>query len=309
MTGMTTTRSFRLLTLAAAAASWALVAVGGVVRVTESGLGCPDWPLCKGNVVPKGREAPIIEYSHRATATIVIVLVLLVAAAAFRRYRDRREIFLPALAAALLVPFQALLGAVVVWLELPASIVGVHFVVGMVFLATIVFTAAGAWRAPVRREGNGFVRLVWVTFAAGLALVSVGAAVVSAHADDACGERWPSCNGGFASGGTGAAIQVAHRSLAYVVAVLALALAVAAWRTRGPRLAASLPLAAVLGQTAIGITLVVVGGEGGLHQALEGLHVGGAGAVWASVATLAGLVGLPRRRRAGQVVAVPVRAR
>ena len=94
---------FRLLALASALAAWALVAVGGIVRVTESGLGCPDWPLCDGSVVPAQRRAPVIEYSHRATATVVTLLVLATAVWALRTYRGRRDIAVPALTAAVLL--------------------------------------------------------------------------------------------------------------------------------------------------------------------------------------------------------------
>ena len=76
---MRPTRGFRLLALAAAASAWALVAVGGIVRVTESGLGCPDWPLCNGRVVPHDAKEPWIETSHRWVAGLVTVLVVLVA--------------------------------------------------------------------------------------------------------------------------------------------------------------------------------------------------------------------------------------
>src|SRR5581483_5519635 len=225
---------FRLAALAAALAAWALVAVGGVVRVTESGLGCPDWPLCEGRPVPHGSKEPIIEYSHRAVASVVAALVVLVAVWAWRRYRARLDVLLPAAVAAALVPFQALLGAVVVWLELPSWIVGVHFMVGLVFLAAVVATAGAAWRRPGRAASHGFVRLAWWSAAAGLLLVSLGAAVVSAHADEACGRDWPDCNGAFAAGGADAWLQVSHRTVAYVVAALSLWLAVSAWRGRGP---------------------------------------------------------------------------
>jgi len=128
-----------------------------------------------------------------------------------------------------------------------------------------------------------------VSVLAGLALVSVGAAVVATEADSACGTQWPACNGGFATGGGHAELQVAHRMLAYAVAALALALLVLALRGKGPRLAGSLPLLAVLVQTGFGIAIVLVGGEGRAHEILAGLHVGGAGAVWASLVALATL--------------------
>jgi len=310
MPAMRPTRGFRLLALTAAASAWALVAVGGIVRVTESGLGCPDWPLCEGRVVPAHQKEPLIETSHRWVAGFVTVLVVLVAVWAWRRYRSRQDVVVPALAAVVLVPVQALLGAIVVWLELPGWIVGVHFVVGMLFLAATVLAAGAAWRG-----GGGlgvserFVRLAWWTAGVGLVLVGLGAAVVSADADHACGQDWPDCNGAFAAGGADAWLQVAHRSVAYLLAGLAVALAVQAWRGRGPRLAGSAPLAVVVVQIVFGVSLVLGGEQSAAHEPLAMLHVAGAGTVWAALVTLAALVGLPRQRQQRLPVMLPARAR
>ena len=291
------TIGFRALALAAALSAWALVAVGGVVRVTESGLGCPDWPLCDGNVVPAGRQSPAIEFSHRATATIVTLLVVAVAVWGARAYwRSRRDIVVPALAAAAFVPFQALLGAVVVWLELPPWVVAVHFLLGMLFLATTAVTAA---RASYRRVYVPVV-LAQTTRAAAvaaLALISLGASVVAAHADTACGREWPACNGALARGGSLAQLQVAHRLLAYLVALLAVGLAALAWRSGGPRLAATLPLLAVVGQISVGVALVLARDGGSAHDALEILHVAGAGTVWALLVALLAIAAVPQPSR------------
>ena len=303
-------RSFRLLAACSALAAWALVAVGGVVRVTASGLGCPHWPLCTSSAVPLRQKASYIEYSHRAVVALVTVLVVAVAIWAWRGYRSRRDIVWPALAAAVLVPFQALLGAVAVWLELPGWVVAFHFVVGILFLGTIAFAAAAAWRRPGQRVTRGFARLAWGAALGGLAVVSLGAAVVAVDADTACGTQWPACNGSLAAGGGHADLQVAHRMLAYVVAGLALALLVMALRGNGPRLAGSLPFLAVLFQVTFGILIVVVGGEGRTHEILQALHVGGAGAVWASLVALAALSGDPRGERAAEPFpAAPAHAR
>ena len=291
-----TTRRFRIAALAAALSAWALVAVGGVVRVTESGLGCPDWPLCSGRPIPRTTKTAVLEYSHRFTALVVTVLVVLVAVLAWRSYRSRRDIIVPALTAAIFIPFQALLGAIVVWLELPSSLVGIHFVVGMVFLAATVVTAARAFRGVGSVASDGFARLAWATTGIGFLLVTAGAVVVSAHADEACGEQWPACNGAFVAGGGDAAAQVVHRTLAYVVAGLAVCLLVLALRGRGPRIAGALPFLAVAGQIALGISLVLVGDGTSAHAPLDALHVAGSGAVWASLVALAALC--PPKRRA-----------
>jgi heme A synthase len=298
---------FRLLALVAALAAWALVAVGGVVRVTESGLGCPDWPTCSGRVVPLEQKAPIIEYSHRATAGLVTLLVFATAIWAFRAYRRRRDIFLPAVAAAVLVPFQALLGAIVVWLELPAWIVAVHFVVGIVFLGTAVVTAARAWWRPVAASA-AFGRVAWSGAALALVVVSIGTAVVATGADNACGRQWPACNGTFAAGGNLASLQVVHRTLAYVVAGIALALAFLAWRRSGPRAAGLLPLAAVAAQIAFGISIVLTADGTTARDVSEMLHVAGAGGVWASFVAVSAFLVPPRRSAALPARVAPARA-
>ena len=280
-------QGFRFLVLGSALAAWALVAVGGIVRVTASGLGCPHWPLCTAKAIPLDQRHSVIEYSHRAIVALVVVLVVAVAVSAWRSYRSRPDVFWSALAALVLLPFQAVLGAIAVWLELPGWVVAFHFVVGMLFFGTIVYTAAAAWRQTTRPATPGFERLAWGTVLVGLALISVGATVVALDADTACGKQWPACNGGFIAGGGHADIQIAHRLLAYAVAGLALALLVLALRGRGPRLTGSLPILAVSVQMIFGILIVVAGGEGRTHEILLGLHVGGSGAVWAALVALA----------------------
>jgi len=286
---------FRLLAVGSASAAWALVAVGGVVRVTGSGLGCPHWPLCTAGAVPLDQRASFIEYSHRAVVAVVIVLVVVLAVQAWRGYRGRPEILWPSLAALVLVPLQAVLGAVVVWLSLPGWVVGFHFVVGMIFFGLLVFAAASAWEPAKRRATTGFAALAWSTAFVGFVLVCVGATVVALDADRACGKQWPACDGGFVGGGVHGYVQVAHRLLAYSVAVLAVALLVRALRGSGPRLAALLAVLAVLTQATLGILIVLAGGDGRTHEILAGLHVGGAATVWAALIVLAVRAGDPRR--------------
>ena len=279
--------AFRVLTAATAVSVWVLVAVGGVVRVTESGLGCPHWPLCTAGAVPLDRRASVIEYSHRAVVAWVILLVVAVAVAAWRTQRERRDILRPALAAAGLVPFQALLGATAVWLTLPGWVVAFHFLVGLLFLAATVITAVVACRGHRPTATAGFTRLAHLGVVVGLALVSVGAAVVATDADTACGEQWPGCNGGFASGGGHAELQVAHRMLAYTLAAIAVTLFVLALRGRGPRLAGAVPALAVLAQISLGIGIVLTGDDGRTNEILAGAHEAGAGVVWGLLVALA----------------------
>src|ERR1700716_2288894 len=68
------------------------IALGGVVRVSGSGLGCPDWPLCHGRPYPPANVQSIIEYSHRAVGSVTGVLIIGTVVLAWVVYRSRRPV-------------------------------------------------------------------------------------------------------------------------------------------------------------------------------------------------------------------------
>src|SRR5512137_241534 len=108
---------FRKLTLFTAIVTYALVVLGGIVRVTGSGLGCPDWPLCYGQPLPSQQMEAILEMAHRYVAAFVTVLVIIVAITAWRGYRHNQWIFRAALAGVGVIFAQIILGAVTVLLK------------------------------------------------------------------------------------------------------------------------------------------------------------------------------------------------
>jgi heme A synthase len=132
--------SFRKLTLASTIATLCLVAIGGLVRATKSGLGCgTDWPDCGGRVIPVfGSPAVAIEYAHRLAAAAVIVLIGTLAVIGLRRLRDRSGLGWLAATAFGLVLGQAVLGAIVVKLELDAISVVLHLGLAMTLLGVLV---------------------------------------------------------------------------------------------------------------------------------------------------------------------------
>src|SRR5688572_10479877 len=84
----------RRLVLATGIATFLLIVVGGVVRVSDSGLGCGPagsgfngWPFCNGDVAPGLDLNAVIEYTHRVLAVVVGAMILALFIAAWRRYR------------------------------------------------------------------------------------------------------------------------------------------------------------------------------------------------------------------------------
>src|SRR5438105_3623667 len=137
-------KAFRGLSLATAVVTYALVVLGGVVRVSGSGLGCPDWPLCHGRLLPPLDLHAIIEYSHRTAASLTSLLVVLTAVVAWIAWRHRRDLVIPATLALGLLALQVVLGAITVQLELPPMIVLAHLATAIALLGAVCVTAVAA---------------------------------------------------------------------------------------------------------------------------------------------------------------------
>jgi len=102
---------FQKLAALTLATALGLVTIGVIVRATDSGLGCPDWPLCHGQLIPSLDDAKAwIEWVHRTVAVVIGFEILGLALLAVVDHRDRRSILWPSFAAVALVGFQAWLG-------------------------------------------------------------------------------------------------------------------------------------------------------------------------------------------------------
>src|SRR6266700_3434352 len=116
------TRPLARLAWAAALATYLLIVLGGIVRITGSGLGCgEEWPVCHGRLIPSFADVPtLIEWSHRLVAAIVSTLVVVLAGLVWwaRRRISPGPSRLAFVALGLLV-VQVLLGAITVKLHLP----------------------------------------------------------------------------------------------------------------------------------------------------------------------------------------------
>src|SRR2546423_10853881 len=106
---------FRRVAFLTAFFAYLQIALGGVVRVTGSGLGCPDWPLCHGRPYPAADVHSIIEYSHRTVGSITSLLLVITVVLAWLLFRQQRPVVAWLATAALVaIGGEVLLGAGVV---------------------------------------------------------------------------------------------------------------------------------------------------------------------------------------------------
>ena len=146
-------RLFRLMVWTALALTFVVVVVGAYVRLSDAGLGCPDWPLCYGQPVPAdiadqdALAKAWKEMGHRYLAGILGLLIAGIALVAWRLGRARGL----ASALLLLVVFQATLGAWTVTMLLQPAIVTAHLAGGMTILALLVWLALDQMHNPDRR--------------------------------------------------------------------------------------------------------------------------------------------------------------
>ena len=293
---------YRALAWSTFAATLLVVIWGGIVRVSGSGLGCPDWPLCHGQLLPSLDLATRIEWTHRFLGIVAGLSLASLAAWTIVRYRADRALLALAVLAGALYIFQAVLGGIVVLLELPHTWVTAHLANAEILLAVLVALAVVAQWRRVTNDGHPDAS-AWLGLSAAVAtfaLLLSGAYVRGSEATAAC-IGWPLCDTPDMLIDRSQQIHMLHRYLAAAVGVLVALAAVAAWRQqrRHPALRpfAAITLALFLLQIAVGAANPL----SGFSAVALGAHPAVASLLWCS---LVGLVVVQWRQRAGEGVAV-----
>ena len=189
-----------------------LILFGGFTRLTDSGLGCPDWPGCYGSSNPfiahdhiRAAEAlmptgPVtwvkawIEMIHRYLAMMVGVLIIALTVLAWRKRRNYARSPWPATTLLLLVCVQGAFGAWTVTLKLQPIIVTLHLLLGLSLLAGLAWLAARSQAV----QNNAEAQRLRPWLLPGLLLltlqIALGGWVSTNYAVLACTD-FPLCNG------------------------------------------------------------------------------------------------------------------
>jgi len=149
------------VTLVALGALSLIVLTGAGVRLTGSGLGCPDWPKCYGGTVPPLDTHAVIEYGNRVLTGFVGIAVIAASVLAWFRRPFRRHLAFFGALLPLGVIAQAILGALVVKYHLAPGLVMSHFILSMLLLDASFALAWCSRYEPWERRRSGDRLGVW----------------------------------------------------------------------------------------------------------------------------------------------------
>ena len=292
---------YRYLLLGASILTFLLIVMGGIVRVTDSGLGCPDWPTCYGQLIPPARLDSWIEYLHRFIAALTTPFILSSAIVGWWKYRSIRWISRPPIFALGFLVIEITLGAITVLHELPPEIVAIHLGVALTVLAFMLIATVNAF---ARRQNTAlpdrlsyrtpFARLTLWTLAA-IFIVLVSGAIVAGSGSTAACTGWPLCNGMLFPVNLQQWIHMTHRFIVGLSSLMVLAVVVQAWRRQRSQ-TTILPAATVMALLYAAQAMVgALNTTQGFPVFLLALHVATAAAVWASAVVLVIVTGLAGR--------------
>jgi heme A synthase len=227
-------RFFRATAAAAAVLAFALAILGSWVRINGAGMTCPDWPLCRGALVPALIGGVVLEWTHRAIALTVGFVIIAAFVAGWRVRREIAGVVPTLLTLVAIFVLQVIVGGITIHeANSPRSVV-LHWAVAMGLLANLVQLAIVAFLAPAPVPGGRAFHRGPAVVALGIAALcayitmDIGSFVSSSGAGLACA-TFPACDGSALGVTWPQVVQMLHRLAAgaFVIAAL-IAAAVAA---------------------------------------------------------------------------------
>ncbi|HEX4151266.1 MAG TPA: COX15/CtaA family protein [Steroidobacteraceae bacterium] len=293
---------FRRLALAGAALAFCVVVLGAWVRLTDAGLGCPDWPGCYGHVFPESGThhfaRAVHEMIHRYFASTLGIIITSLLVLALIRRKDPDQPLAPVAVLFAVVCLQGLLGMKTVTLKLQPLIVTAHLLGGLTTLGLLRWLSISPERRALARSERGLRAFAVIGFAVLALQIFLGGWTSTNYAAVACPDLptcqhswWPSMDfgnafvlwrglgidyeGGVLANPARVAIHFTHRLGAVMTGLTLLGLGAAVvLRGRNGRLKmlGYLLIAAVLLQISLGVSTV----HWGVPLLLATLHNAGA---------------------------------
>ena len=284
--------TLKLLIAISLVVAFSQITLGGIVRASESGLGCPDWPLCHGELIPPFEFHTLVEYSHRLIGTILGILVILTLwIAALDRKCDSVS-FRLSLGSLFLVIAAGLLGGLTVLTELAWWLRLIHLSIAQFLIANLLILV---WIAFQKKSGQAEVSITSDMGSSGkliTALILVfllmlsGSYMIGIGASSAC-STWPLCRGELFPDGFEYAIHMLHRYVAAIVTVYIGIIAIQFIRKRKNstpiRKAAHTTLGLITLQILLGAVMIWTG----FDAHLKAVHLSVATLVWMATVLLA----------------------
>jgi heme A synthase len=255
---------FRIAAGTAAFLTLALAVLGSWVRINGAGMTCPDWPKCRGELVPALSGGVVLEWSHRVLAMTVGFVIIAAFVAGWRMRREIAGVVPTLFTLVAIFVLQVSLGGVTIFQANSPPSVMLHWGTAMLLLATLIFLAMLAFLAPPAgsgvpaiRAGSPLPALALATFFAYVTMC-IGSYVSSSGYGLACA-TFPTCDGTLTGTSTPQLLQMLHRIAAATFLAAALIAAVVAAQSPMSRVRAWALGAAALAllQVALGIANVV----------------------------------------------------
>ena len=215
------TITYKVVALLSLVVSFIQIALGGFVRASESGLGCPDWPLCHGKIIPPFEFHTLIEYSHRLNGSLLGILVAVLLILCIMRYRRDKQLMLANYAAFILVVSAGILGGITVITELAWWIRLIHLGIAQFLAACLMYITYKfafdnlandhSYLNPIRAwkwKKIFCVSLVFLLIVSGSYMVGIGAS-------SSC-SSWPLCKGLSIPDGMSYQVHMGHRYISVV---------------------------------------------------------------------------------------------
>jgi len=288
--------AYRRITFGATLALAFIIVTGGAVRLTGSGLGCPDWPTCASDrVVAPWEYHAMVEFVNRTITGLVSVAVMLAVLGSLVRRPRRRDLLWLSIGLVAGVIGQIVLGGLTVLFELKPGFVMAHFLLSMVLLANAVVLHHRAGRpvGPTRPAvSTDLLALGRLAVAAAALVIFLGTIVTSSgpHGGDEDAERLPFL------------LPDVTRLHGIAVTLFLAVTLVVLWRLRragvdrGILRRSEVLLAVVVAQGALGYIQYFTG----VPALLVGFHIAGATAVWVAALRLHLAFSVPAARPGGE---------